>query len=788
MNVPGIYFKKLPRRWIEGVPLGNGEIGVMCWAKDRQLKFTFDSASAWDLRHTPPQRHHENWPFAKLRALVEKKDFDTIKQLTAQVKLDPLRPRKLFLGRFELAHEFAADCAMRLSLEDGLWSGTLRSKAGKHTLTAFVARTEDLFVLRLKPWPARRALTFCPFYEATPELAKLGHPEVQRSREGKLELALQHILPDQFLCVCWNPSGPDVIVALGRGKSADEARQQALRKHGAAAGLGFESHKAAHTAAWRAFWATSAVALPEQDMEFLWYFGVYLLASAARKGSNPPNYQGVWTIDGNYDPWRGDYHGNINVQETLWPACPSGHLELLDVWLDHMHASLPVARDLTRKVFGTDGAFMVCAFLPGYTTISDCCWDPVGLAWSTTAFLAHLAWLRWRYSMDTAWLRKCGYPIVQSAFVFYSSNLELEADGRYHVPLSSSPEYLESSPESWAKDPNVDIALIRRCCDWIVEMEQALGISDQTARAHEIHAKLVPYHLVEHKLPLSNNARPSQGPFVLAAWKDHPLDRSHRHPSHLMAIHPAMDITVDGSETDRKIIDFSLLHYLSLGQYFWATHTYGQMVSMAAVIGRADMAYNYVRRFRDTCLLPNGALTNATGYQGSTFFARPLNDEERVKDVLHQDQRVVFVIDATCGISCGLSDMLLQGWNDIIRVFPATPNRWTDALFVDLLTEGAFRVSALKKDGAVRWVRIRATVARQCRLRNPFADQPFKADGADPQRDGNLLVWPMKAGQTVTLYLPGHANPDIGKEQERIRLMNVTTLNVDRLSRNKIKH
>ncbi len=760
------------------MPLGNGELGVMAWADGRRLRFTLDSASAWDLRQ---ESHPERWPFKTLRALVERKDFETLDRLKAEgVKTEPLRPRKLFLGRFELEAAFEPACDLRLSLADALLSGTLRSAAGEHELAVFVARTDDVVGLRLAPWPAGAALEFRPFYEATPQLAALGHPAVARSREGALELAVQHILPDIFLAVCWNPVGPDILAAVGRGASVAEARRRALERHAAASAAGFDGLRTAHAAAWRDFWSASSVALPERDLEFLWHHGLYLLASAARPGSNPPGLQGLWTPDGNFDPWRGDYHGNINVQETFWPAGPAGHLDLLDAWLDHLHAALPASEAFTRKVFGTAGAFMRCAFLPGAAPIGDCCWDSVGLAWSTTAFLAELAWQRWRFSMDRAWLQARGYPLVKSAFVFYAENLELEADGRYHVPLSSSPEYLENLPDSWAKDPNVDLALIRRCCDWIVEIEAALGIEDLAPRAREIHDRIAPYHFAEYTLPLSSNAGQSRGPYVLAVWKDRPLDRSHRHPSHLMAIHPAMDITVEGSETDRKIIAFSLLQYLSLGTYFWATHTYGQMVSFAAVIGRADMARYFARQFRDLFLLPTGTLTNAAGYQGGTYFSRPLTDDERLKDPLFQPQRVVSVMDAIGGVARGLSDMLLQGWGDVLRVFPAAPARWTDLLFVNLLAEGAFRVSALRRDGAVRWVRVRAAADRTCRLRNPFGDQPVEVAGAAPRREGDRLEWPMAAGQTVTLFTPGFEQPDLAREQARIRAMDLRALNIER--------
>lgn len=780
MKIPEISIKTLPRHRIEGALLGNGELGVVCWGDGRRLKFTLDSAAAWDLRH---ECHPERWPYRQLRELVEKKDFETIREMQAAGGKTGLAPRKLFLGRFELNDEFEAGCNLRLSLDNGIFSGMLRGLGGdEHTLTAFVARTDDLFCLRLSPRPAKSALTFRPFYETTPQLAELGHPEAQRTREGGLELVIQHILPDQFYCMCWNPTGPDIIVAVGRGSSAEDARRRALDKHAAAAGVGFDGLYAAHVTAWRAFWSSSGVALPERDMEFLWYLGIYYLASAARQGSLPPGIRGVWNNDGNACPFRGGCWGNINIQEAFWPAAPSGHLELLDVWLDHIHAALPAAEDFTRKVFGTGGAFFHTAFLPHYTHFSKSFWSTVGLEWSSTAFLAQLAWERWRYSMNVNWLRARGYPIVKSAFEFYSENLEMEADGHYHIPLSSSPEYLEGNPEAWAKDPNVDIALIRRCCDWMVEMEQALGISELTLRAREIHDKLVPYHLVEYGPPLSGNAQPSRGPYVLAVWKDRPLDRSHRHPSHLMAIHPAMDITIEGTETDRKIIDFSLLHYLSLGEYFWHGHTYAQMISLAAMVGRADMARNYVCRFRDTYLLPNAVYAFTGGYQGGTFFAAPSIHDKQAdpRDVLHWHPLQGMGFDATGGVSRGLSDMLVQGWNDIIRVFPATPLRWADALFIDLLTEGAFRVSALKREGTVRWVRIRASVERLCRLRNPFADQPFQVGGADPRRDGDLLVWPMKAGQSVTLFTSGYARPDLDREQAHIRAMNMTTLNTAR--------
>jgi len=230
-----------------------------------------------------------------------------------------------------------------------------------------------------------------------------------------------------------------------------------------------------------------------------------------------------------------------------------------------------------------------------------------------------------------------------------------------------------------------------------------------------------------------------------------------------MAIHPAMDLTIDGTEEERKTIDASLLHYVSLGQYCWAGHTYVQMVSFAAVLGKPDMAYGFLRRYREDWTLPNGLHFNREIREnGGTHFSTP------PEGLQAQGQ---FTINETTGITCGISDMLVQGWGDCIRIFPATPDRWQEALFVDLLTEGAFRVSALRKRGAVCWVRITAGVDRLCRLRHPFGGKEFCTDGCTPECEGDDLIWTMTSGQTVTLFTPGHESVDLAEESRRIRAM-----------------
>ena len=772
-NPHAIKYERLPTQWAEGLPLGNGGLGVMCWSDGQRLRFTLDGAGAWDLRYKSGRPDYSQLSYAKVREWVAEGDFESMEAAAKRMgERDPLRPTKVYLGRLDLECEFDPDSQLELSLADASVRGLLRRGGSAHALHAFVSHQRDLFCLRLDPWPEGARLTLLPFYETSPGLAALEHPELKTLEKEGLKVAVQHVLPNTFFALCWNSEGPDVFVSFAEGSDSGATATEALEAHPHRARVPYSQILGDHEQAWGEFWATSAVALPERELGFLWYFGLYLLASCARPGSKPPGLQGLWPMDGRNPPWRGDYHTDMNVQETFWSACPSGHLELLDVWLDFAHDTLPAAEQLTREIFGTDGAFQHCAFLPGYTPLFGGGWHPTAFAWSNTGWLAHLAWLRWRYSKDTTWLAQRGHPIVRSAFRFYSANLEKEEDGRYHIPLSDSPEYDGPQTSAWCKDPNIDIALIRKCCDWIQEMEEALGVAEHTCRAREIREKLVPYHLVELDHPASyvRNSAPD-GRRVLALWEDKPLDYSHRHPSQLMAIHPAMDITIEGSEEDRAIIEASILQYLALGQYCWAGHTYVQMVSLAAVIGKPEMAYSFLCCYRDRWILPNGLHFNREiGEQGHSHFARV--PRERIS------ADAPFTINETCGLPCGICDMLVQGWGDCIRIFPAVPSKWRDLLFVDLLTEGAFTVSALMRDGQVRWVRIESKVDRLCRLRDPFGGAGFQVVGADPEREGSVLTWPMVAGQAVVLSTEGYREPDLEQEAEGVRMETAHWLSV----------
>ena len=735
-----IVHRRAPREWHDGFPLGNGAIGAMLWGGGNPLCITLDKADLWDLRSADAYQEHPDFSFAGLRRLVAEKRFDEAFEIfeARQLRDNPVGPTKISIGRAELSLGEVSAYECRLELATATVEGRLQTTSGEHQLLAFVQRQRNVVCLRLSSPPAAASLYLVPLAEMNNALAPLGHPPPQVEDEGPLRVLCQSIPDGPGYALVWNPRGPDHFLAVESAPTLAAARQRALATWHSAAEAGLDRLHAEHVQAWQEFWGVSAVYLPEERIEFLWYLGLYLLASAVRRGELPPGLQGLWAMDGVLPPWRGEYAADMNLQETFWPALAAGHIDLLDSWCDLMRECLPLVQGFTRRFFGTEGTFWPCSFGPRLALIR--CWYTVMYGWSHSGWLAWLVWQRWRYSLDLSWLAGTGYPLVSEIFRFYRANLQLEADGCLHVPLSTSPEYRDNTPGAWCKDPNIDLALIRRCCDWVVEMETALGRSDLSAAAVQVRQTLAPYALTAGK--------------ALCLWPGQPLDEPHRHPSHLMAIHPAMDLTIEGDDEARQVIDASLAQYFSLGQHQWGGHTYAQMASFGAVIGRGEFAYDCLLHFAEYWIGPNGLHFN--------------RDVRCTGTTLYCGSARAFTMEANCGSAAGINDMLVQGWGDVVRVFPALPSHWRDAAFCDLLTEGAFRVSAMRRESRTVWVRIRAGVGRTLRLRDPFGADPVSVSGGELRRAGGLFVGELAAGQEVALCLPGETG-DLGAAIAAVR-------------------
>jgi len=73
-----------------------------------------------------------------------------------------------------------------------------------------------------------------------------------------------------------------------------------------------------------------------------------------------------------------------------------------------------------------------------------------------------------------------------------------------------------------------------------------------------------------------------------------------------------------------------------------------------------------------------------------------------------------------------LQDMLIQSWGDKIRVFPGVSKAWKEAVFHNLRAEGAFLVSAVRKEGKTAWVHLQSLAGEPCVLQADFGGETPK--------------------------------------------------------------
>ena len=74
------------------------------------------------------------------------------------------------------------------------------------------------------------------------------------------------------------------------------------------------------------------------------------------------------------------------------------------------------------------------------------------------------------------------------------------------------------------------------------------------------------------------------------------------------------------------------------------------------------------------------------------------------------------VVETPLSGSQSLYDMLCQSWGGVIRIFPAVPAAWADVTLDDFRTQGAFLVSAVRRAGGTRFVKVHSLAGEPCRV------------------------------------------------------------------------
>lgn len=675
-----LVFDHVPQQWNEGLPMGNGTIGCLVWQKEGRLRLALDRADLWDLRPMKGLDRPE-FSYKWVAEQVKKGEYGVVQEYFDAPYEREAGPTKLPGGALEFNIEGSVENnGVSLNISTGL--ATIRWTDGK-TLETFVHADAQEGWFRCHGFgsPEEIMRLLAPQYGAPKEadnansvqgsdLARLGYTQgVPVMKKGiwtyrqtgwgefnyEIAVAVKQLTNGDFEGV-WS------ISSQFPGQKSRLKAEKLVKK---AIERGFEASLQTSEAWWEAYWAKSSVSIPDELIEREYYLDMYKFGCTTRENGPMISLQAVWTADnGRLPPWKGDLHHDLNTQMSYWPAYTSNHLSEGLSYLNHLERNDRAHRAYTRKYFGTSGLN-----IPGVTTfdgtemggwIQYSC-SPTVAAWCAQHFYQH-----WRYSRDQEWLQEHAWPFMRDVAIHLSEVTSKNTNGVRVLPLSSSPEINDNSISAWFQDTwtNYDLSLTRFVFEKTAELAGELGLSDESERWLRLGSELPGF------------STEPDGALKFAPQLNYRT--SHRHFSHLMAIHP-LGLLDWGNEADRPVIRRSLALLDSVGPSQWCGYSWAWLASLRARAHDGEGAREALRIFASSFVSANSFHLNGdqSGKGYSSFTYDP------------------FTLEGNFACASGLQEMLLQSQNGIVRVFPAIPDDWRQEVsFRNLRAEGAFLISA----------------------------------------------------------------------------------------------
>ncbi|MEO5599670.1 MAG: glycoside hydrolase family 95-like protein [Cyclobacteriaceae bacterium] len=698
-----LHFDSLAQTWDEGLPLGNGMMGVLIWRKGPSLRMSLDRADLWDIRPMKGLDRPE-FTYQWIEEQVKKKEYDIVQNYFDRPYETEPAPSKIPGGALEFNIENFGDVEYaRLSLKNA--TAEVKWKNGA-ILRSFIHANHPVGWFRIENLKNNfQPDLIAPAYEGganSPggsvegdDLSRLGYTQGKITRQGNSIIYKQEGWGGFYYEIALNWKKIDNTTVEGVWSIASQYPDKKLNPTAThtlemATQRGYRADLESHLSWWKKFWSQSSLQIPDPKIEKQWYLEQYKFGSAARRGAPPISLQAVWTADnGRIPPWKGDYHHDLNTQLSYWPAYSANHLEEGLGYFDHLEENKSNYKRFTKRFFRTNGLAV-----PGVTTLDGTemgGWTQYSLSPTVSAWLAHNYYLHWKYSMDRDFLQRQAYPWIRDVALHLEEITIKDKNGFRKLPIGSSPEIHNNKISAWFDETtNYDLALMRFTFGAAAELAEELHLQNEALRFRRILTEFPDY-------ALSPDLELQFAPGL-------PYNESHRHFSHLMAIHPLSLLRWEDGVKSQTIIRNSIQLLDSIGPDGWCGYSYSWLASIKARAKDGAGAANALRIFANAFCLKNSFHVNGdqtkSGY--SKFTYRP------------------FTLEGNFAFAAGLQEMLLQSYAGFIEVMPAVPSEWRDMSFQKLRAEGAFLVSAKKSNGQYEEIKIVGEQGGNTRLKMPF--------------------------------------------------------------------
>ncbi|MGJ8651248.1 MAG: glycoside hydrolase family 95 protein [Opitutaceae bacterium] len=307
----------------------------------------------------------------------------------------------------------------------------------------------------------------------------------------------------------------------------------------------------------------------------------YLQFSCSRGAPVPSNLQGLWNT-ALKPPWNCDYHTDINLAMNYWMVETANLPESFAPYMEYMKVIAESGKHTARETFGINKGWSMGlnGNVFGFTAQNEHGRRAQQAGhWLTQHLFEHYA-----FGGDKAFLEEA-YPIMKGAAEFFAEFLAPYKDGSLVVYPTWSPEnfYLTKqhgklNKQTWGASWDQQMVL-----NLFTDVIETTVILDRDA---ELRAKLM--ELIPQLSPqrIGQHGQVQEWP---EDW-DEP-NNTHRHISHLMALHPGRDFS---PLTTPKLADAALVTMKHRGDQStgWST---GWKTNFWARLHNGDKAHQFVK-------------------------------------------------------------------------------------------------------------------------------------------------------------------------------------------------